>query len=354
VVRRSASNKDVQNLVPNFAFCILHFAFDMGGAIRAGLTRAQVEQFEREGYLLVENLFDPASEIDPIIAEYEYVLDTLAGELYAEGKVTSTYTELPFGRRLIEIYKESGAVHAQYFDFSLPQADVRADTPLWAGPAVFNMIRNEKLLDVVESIIGPEIYSNPVQHVRLKPPEHLTPRNDEGRLQLGKTPVHQDNGVVLPEADQTDMLTVWFPLWDVTVKNGCLAVWPESHRRGLLDHCPRPAGLSIPGKLLDGKARSMSMRRGDALLMHKLTIHASHANHSDNIRWSFDLRYNPIGQPTGRGAFPGFVARSRQDPASELHDAAEWERLWYAARERLAAEGMGRFNRWDADSPVCA
>jgi phytanoyl-CoA hydroxylase len=320
----------------------------------ASLTSAQVEQFQREGYLLVQDVFDPLADIDPVIAEYEGVLDRLAGELHAQGKIPSTYAGLPFGQRLIEIYKASGTVHAQYFDFSLPQADVREDTPFWAGPAVFATIRNEKLLDVVESIIGPEIYSNPVQHVRLKPPEHLTPTDAAGRLQLGKTPVHQDNGVVLPEADQTDMLTVWFPLWDATVENGCLLVWPQSHRQGLLDHCPSHSGLRIPGKLLGGKAKSMPMRRGDALLMHKLTIHASHANHSDNIRWSFDLRYNPIGQPTGRGSFPGFVARSRSNPASELRDPAEWARRWHEARLKLAAEGMGRFNRWDADSPVCA
>jgi phytanoyl-CoA hydroxylase len=320
----------------------------------AALTSTQVEQFHHQGYLLVENVFDPHADIDPIIAEYEGVLGALAGELYAQGGISSTYAELPFGQRLIEIYKESGKVHAQYFDFSLPQADVRMDTPLWVGPAVFNMVRNEKLLDVVEAIIGPEIYSNPVQHVRLKPPEHLTPTDAEGRVQLGKTPVHQDNGVVTPEADQTDMLTVWFPLWDATVENGCLAVWPQSHRQGLLDHCPSKGGLRIPGKLLNGKARSMPMRRGDALLMHKLTIHASHANHSANIRWSFDLRYNPTGQPTGRSAFPGFIARSREHPETELRDPAEWARLWYEARQMLATEGMDQFNRWSADSPVCA
>src|SRR5262245_29076417 len=320
----------------------------------ASLTVEQTQQFRREGYLLVEDMFDPDADIVPIIEEYYGVLENLAHELYAQGKIPSTYADLPFSQRLIEIYKASGKVHAQYFDFSLPQADVREDTPMWVGPAVFNMMRNEKLLDVVESIIGPEIYSNPVQHVRLKPPERLTPTDPEGRIQLGKTPVHQDNGVVLPEADQTDMLTVWFPLWDATVQNGCLVVWPQSHRQGLLDHCPSKGGLRIPGKLLNGKARSMPMRRGDALLMHKLTIHASHANHSANVRWSFDLRYNPIGQPTGRGAFPGFVARSRKHPETELRDPAKWARLWRAARHELAAGSMGPFNRWSADSPVCA
>jgi hypothetical protein len=256
---------------------------------------------------------------------------------------------------LTQIYAESGKVHAQYFDFSLPQANVREDTPMWVGPAVFRMLRNEKLLDAVESLIGPEIYSNPVQHVRLKPPEALTPKNEEGRVQLGKTPVHQDNGVVLPEADETEILTVWFPLTDAYVENGCLCVWPGSHRQGLLDHCPSPIGLKIPGKLLGGrKAVPVPLKRGGALFMHKLTVHASYANTSNDIRWSFDLRYNPIGQATGRGAFPGFVARSRSHPETELHDAAAWADLWVQARHRLATEGMGAFNRWSADNPVCA
>ena len=100
------------------------------------------------------------------------------------------------------------------------------------------------------------------------------------------------------------MLTVWFPLMDVDVKDGCLCVWPGSHHRGLLDHCPSKAGLAVPGKLLEGKAVPMIMEKGDALLMHKQTLHASYSNTSNRVRFSLDLRYNPIGQPTGRPAFP--------------------------------------------------
>src|SRR5262245_55084337 len=156
-------------------FCDSPHLDSQGGTRMAPLTAEQVEQFHREGYLIVEDLFDPEADIAPIIEEYKEVLDNLSNELYAKGEIASTYADLPFGQRLIEIYKESGKVHAQYFDFSLPQADVKEDTPFWVGPAVFNALRNEKLLDAVESIIGPEIYSKPVQHVRLKPPEHLTP-----------------------------------------------------------------------------------------------------------------------------------------------------------------------------------
>jgi phytanoyl-CoA hydroxylase len=321
----------------------------------AFLTAEQVAQFEEDGYLIVEDLFDPVADLDPIIEEYKGVLDRLADDLHEQGEIQSTYAELPFGERLIQIYKESGKVHAQYFDFSLPQANVQEDTPMWVGPAVFHTLRNEKLLNAVESLIGPEIYSNPVQHVRLKPPEHLTPKDTNGRVQLGKTPVHQDNGVVLPEADQSQILTVWFPLTDAYIENGCLCVWPGSHRKGLMDHCPSPIGLRIPGKTLGGdKAVPVPLKRGGALFMHKLTVHASYSNTSDSVRWSFDLRYNPIGQPTGRGAFPGFVARSKSHPETELHDPAAWADLWYQARHRLATESAGAFNRWSADNPACA
>ena len=37
--------------------------------------------------------------------------------------------------------------------------------------------------------------------------------------------------------------------------------------------------------------------------------------------------------------FPGFVARSRSNPASELTSADAWRDLWMAARDRLVGAG---------------
>jgi len=321
------------------------------------LSPDQLAQFEEQGYLVVEQLFDPAADLDPIIEEYKGVLKRLAEDLYEKGQISSLYEELPFGERLIRIYQESGKVHAQYFDFSLPQGGVLPDTPMWVGKAVFNVMTNPHLLDAVQSIIGPEIYSNPVQHVRIKPPEHLTPKDENGVVQLGATPWHQDNGVVLPEADETDMLTVWFPLLDAPIEAGPLQVVPYSHRDGLRTHCPGGVGgLAIPEQLFEkDQALPIPLKRGDVLFLTKRTVHSSLSNVSDNIRWSFDLRYNPIGQATGRGAFPGFIARSKANPESELHDAAEWANLWRATRQRMAEENFNQpFNRWDSRALVCA
>ena len=325
------------------------------------LTSAQINHFEKEGYLVVEGLFDPVKDLDPIIEEYTGVLDRLASELYAKGIISSTHAGQPFGERFIRISLEGKKTFSQHFDFSLPQKGIREDTPMWVGPAVFRMLRTERLLNAVENIIGPEIYSNPVQHVRLKLPEGRTVRDATGGNADAATPWHQDNGVVLPDADETDILTVWFPLWDAPVEAGCLQVLPRSHKRGLLDHCPlQPTGaLRIPEKILiepnRTKAIGVPLKRGDALFMHRLTCHAALPNISNNMRGSMDLRYNPIGQTTGRGAFPGFVARSRAHPETELHDAKAWAQMWHDARQALAkASEPARFNRWDPKASVCA
>ena len=274
---------------------------------------------------------------------------------YATGQIESTYADLPFGQRLTQIIIDSGQIHAQYFDFSLPQTGVAPDTPFWAGPAVFNCLTDPDLLDAAESIVGPEIWSNPVQHVRLKPPERLVPKDHNGQALVSATSWHQDNGVVLPEADQSQVLTVWFPLNAATIENGCLQIMPKSHRAGLHTHCPGSLGLRIPDQLMDmDTALPLPMQPGDVLFLTQHTIHGSLSNESDDMRWSFDLRYNPIGQSTGRDLFPGFVARSKTDPASVLRDPLAWEKLWRDTRDRLAQEEHTPFNRWSADAEVCA
>jgi len=323
-----------------------------------GLSNDQREQFEREGYLLVEGLIDPAGVLDPLVAEYTEALDALATELHRAGRISETFSELSFSDRFIRIEQETNETNAQFFDFSLPQGGITRDTPMSLGPMVFEALVHPPILDVVESVIGPEIYSNPVQHIRIKSPERFGARDPlTGASKMGATNWHQDNGVVLPIADDTDMLTVWFSLDDAGVEHGCLQVLPGSHRGGLLTHCPAgPGGLEIPARVMsrDG-AVAVPTRRGDALLLHKRTAHASLSNRSDRLRWSFDLRYNPIGQETGREVFPGFVARSRRDPSSEVRSPKVWASLWHRARAQLADASYGEpFNRWSADAPACA
>ena len=183
---------------------------------------------------------------------------------------------------------------------------------------------------------------------------------------IGATVWHQDHGVVTDEADDTNMITTWFSLTDTPVESGPLRVVPGSHRDGLLTHCndyegngPEFRGRQIPERLFENdEAVPLPTRRGDVVFLHKQLVHGSLANVSDNIRWSFDLRYNPTGQNTGREAFPGFVARSRTNPDTELRDPAKWHRLWSDTRTRMAKINQENtdeilFSRWEDGHPDC-
>ncbi|MBM4436787.1 MAG: phytanoyl-CoA dioxygenase family protein [Actinobacteria bacterium] len=323
-----------------------------------GLRTAQVEHFHREGYVVAERVLDPQRDLQPVIDEYTQVLDRIAQRKHAAGELAETYAGLPFAERAMTIARETGYLDVQPFDISMPlkRELLTADAEFHFGPAVFDLLRNPRLLDCVESVLGPEIYSNPVQHVRVKVPERLVPEGKRN-AQNAATGWHQDQGVVLAEADETDMLTVWFPLTEASERHGCLQVVPRSHVEGLRTHCPVPLqGSRIPDTLVpQERAVPVPMRPGSVLFMHRQTLHGSLSNLSDTIRWSFDIRYQPIGQPTGRPIFPGFVARSRANPASELRDHTAWYQRWMATRDHLLGlDQMPKLVRWTGEHAVCA
>ncbi len=321
-----------------------------------GLTREQLQQFAEEGYLVVDEVVDPARDIAPVFAEYATVLDEIAKNLHGQGLISEAYADLPFTDRLIRICEASGRNFHRHFDCSLFLGDIRPDAPIHVGPALFRLVTHPRLLDVVERVIGSEIYSNPTQHIRMKlPPRAIAPGNNSALV--ARTPWHQDNGTYTTDADESEILTVWMPLNDATVENGCLQVIPRSHRHGLATHCPGREGvmMSIPGKLLpEAQAIPLPMQAGSVLLMTRQTVHASLDNGTDDqVRISFDMRYQPTGQPTGHPYFPGFVARSHAYPGQVLRDPAEWARLWYAARNRLNAGHDGVPERWSVEHPAC-
>src|SRR5207244_5759206 len=134
-------------------------------------------------------------------------------------KMQSDYADLPFGERYVKLLNEMGQKIYPHFDVSLPKKGITATTPIHLGPAIFNMLTSPRLLDVVESLLGPEIYSNPVQHIRIKPPQRIISAEGRGSL-MDVTDWHQDQGVILPEADETRILTVWVDVTAATLQNG--------------------------------------------------------------------------------------------------------------------------------------
>ena len=307
------------------------------------LSAGQIATFRRRGCLVVEDVLD-----DELLARIEAEYDALLRGLAAE-----------WGMEWRGFWPTLRAAHLaghdwfQPFDISLPGDTITPDTPFHAGPAVFDLLTAPALLDIAESLLGPEITSNPIQHLRIKPPAAEV-AEDERRAHVTVTSWHQDRGVAHAEADGTDMVTVWVAMTDATEANGCLVAQPFDGAQAMLPHCPLRQ-TAIPDAFLDpARAEPLPVRRGGIVLLDPMVPHASLDNRTDGFRWSFDLRYQRTGQPTGRAHFPAFVARSRTAPGTALRDWRAWRAMWEDARLACAARAHIPIHRWTSDSPHCA
>ena len=277
----------------------------------SGLTQQQLAFFREEGYLLVEDAIDP-SVSQRLRAELDEGIDAFARAELAHGRLSDAHAEEPFERRL----------HLLALQLADPAPMLALGRGKQRTPGMFQIYTCPSLLDIVESVIGPEVLAHPQFNIRAK-----RPYQDEGVV-----PWHQDLGYLQPDAAETFMVNFWIPLVDATRENGCMEVIAGSHRAPLLDHehGMGPAGNFkgvIDEQLPDGEHVLCPVRVGGVLLTQHKTMHRSLPNVSDHIRWSLDLRYSHPELPTGRQGVPGFIARSRRDPESVCRSAEEWVRI---------------------------
>ena len=296
-----------------------------------GLSHGQLKQFDIDGYLVVKNVLKN-SDLYSVINEYETHINQRAKEFLEDGRITDLFADAPFEKRLALINDQCTEIYSDLDIFQL------------RGKATFAFLRNERLIDLVESLVGPEIICSPIQHIRCKLPY--------GKTRLGgdthTPPWHQDAGVTLEAADPHFILTVWLPLVSTTSENGCLQIIPGQHKSGLLQHqTVSGLGTVILEELMPNEEPLvLPMEKGDVLLMHKGTPHRSSPNFTDSIRWSMDMRYQKKGTPTGRSIYPEFVVRSRSCPESVLTDHHIWSKMWEDALTSEVSKGTAH-HRWE-------
>jgi len=274
----------------------------------SNLTPDQLDFYRTQGYLLVEDALDP-STFASLIAEIDTIVDQAAQQAHAAGQLNDLHADLPFPKRLARI-------HDQLADPNplLGQVNGKLKTK-----GMFQILTQPALLDIVESVIGPEILAHPQYNLRAKLP------NQDATV----VPWHQDLGYLQPDAEETFMVNFWIPLVDATVENGCMEVIAGSHYAPLIghDHGLGPAAnfKGIVDKYLPpGEEVSCPVKVGGVLLLQHKTIHRSIPNNSDHIRWSLDLRYSDPAQPSGRDEVPGFIARSQANPSAVAQSLDEW------------------------------
>lgn len=263
-------------------------------------------QFVEQGYLILRGFLSPAL-LDEARASINDLVDGYAEQLVATGKRSDRLADEPFPTRLLKLYEQQLDEAPVLFR---PQLHLAGLFPLFFNPA---------LLDVVETLLGGEIRLYPNYSVRPKYPD------------LAATEVlwHQDGGYTEGNVGDLRMVNVWTPFVPARVANGCMQFISGTHMLGPVPHERRQYYLEIAPAVLDpyrDQAINIELDPGDIVLFHNLLFHRGLPNHSPEIRWSADWRYQDATQPTLRKE-NGHLARSRQQPASAVQSAAQWTSL---------------------------
>jgi len=264
----------------------------------ASLKEKQFEFFEREGYLMLPALFEPA-EIEPLRLELHAAINECIRELHAAGELHETFEGESFESQLARMAEADleGAKRV----IALIEGKAGGG---YCGQAMFDMICHPKLLSVMADLLGEEIIGSSIYRIRPKLPGYAR----------GEVPWHQDQGYLLPHCDDQLIITCWLPLVDATVENGCLQVLPRAHRNGLFKHYTggNAGYLVVPeDELPPVEPLHVPVPLGGVLLMTDKTPHCSAANTTPLIRWSIDLRYQSDKVPNNIGQAPEDFAPER-------------------------------------------
>lgn len=214
------------------------------------LTQAEIDFYNAQGYLIVENLFSP-EELENINKEIERLRDE------AEKNVN----------------QKEGFSHNKHFIYQLGLR-----SPLTRG-----LCEDPRILDLIESIVYPgiAIYSAKTSE---KPP-----------FDTNICHWHQDDAWYNSNSQSERRMSIWIPLQDTDLKNGCLWVVPGSHLTGFREFSKIEGGLcnlafekgdvDLPGMI------PVPIKAGSILLFDSLTYHRSLPNYTDKWRRSFICSY---------------------------------------------------------------
>lgn len=213
--------------------------------------------------------------------------------------------------------------------------------PFWV-----RLISDDRLLDLAEPFIGPDI--------ALFASHYIAKRPYDGQEVLW----HQD-GSFWP-LEPMNVITLWLALDRSYPENGCVQVLPATQSTRLLsleEMESREDGMNVLGKGIDprtideSQAVNLVLEPGDVSIHHPNVIHGSHANTSPHWRRGLTIRYIPtstrILKPQPHVS--AFMLQGEPVPGVNLynpwpeyvegehmpfHDAVEWNRKCRTANER--------------------
>lgn len=186
---------------------------------------------------------------------------------------------------------------AREVDFGQKVAERNARVRAFAGRPEF--------LELSNAFIGPDtdLYFNQMVY-----------KNPEGATTFSW---HQDDayGPVEP----SPYLTVWIPITDATLENGCISVLPGSYKKGLVEHWESEFGLSCYGSDEPDQGVAVPVEKGSMIAFWSTTMHKSGPNLTKEIRKAFVLQFCPVGM---RHKASGMAIKSRIPIAREGRSVA--------------------------------
>lgn len=179
---------------------------------------------------------------------------------------------------------EALAAHFEAKLAALPegQRPEHMDVPHLTDPALFEWLLDPDVLDLVESLIGPDIalFSS---HFICKPAGDGKP-----------VPWHQDAHFWRDSIDPAgDAITVWLAIDPSTVENGCLRVLPGSHLAAV-EHVGTADSFFNQETVVDeSRAVDVELERGACSVHSAMLVHGSPPNRSALRRCGYTMRYMP-------------------------------------------------------------
>lgn len=119
---------------------------------------------------------------------------------------------------------------------------------------------------------------------------------------------HQDTLYLL---GSTNAVTLWIPLQDVDLAHGTIEVIPGSHAQGILPFRKVSDKAVAPGVPFLQRDLSLDIevtqtplaieaKRGDVVVFRQMLLHRSTPNHSEQIRWTAQLRVTDVAEAEHR------------------------------------------------------
>jgi ectoine hydroxylase-related dioxygenase (phytanoyl-CoA dioxygenase family) len=158
------------------------------------------------------------------------------------------------------------------------------DTPHFREPELLPFLLNEKVYEIVEPLIGPDIGLFSSHFINKEP--------GKGK----KTPWHEDSGYWSGRFDQFDQLvTIWLALDHSDLENGCMEVIPGTHLQDHFEYEPCPVEENIFNSRVTNIDESSSvaceLKRGEFSLHDSRIVHGAQPNTSDRRRCGYTMRY---------------------------------------------------------------